>query len=144
MRFLSSRGALVWASIGVLAYACTGPDRNFIDTSGNAGEGGEGLTGTGGAAGSSSGKGGASGRGGSSGASSGTAGTDPCGAGGEGGEPEPPPPPGRPGTALVAGGEYMRSTNYQLFVITGNGSLPVTSTSTNYRLRGGIVGTTQP
>ena len=161
---LLSRGALVWVCLGAIVYACTSPDRKFIDTS--AGAGGEGNSSSGGASGSSSGKGGVSGTGtggdaggpagdggtstggsgtgGTRGGSGGTAGTEPGGAGGEAGEPEPPPPPGRPGTAVVAGGEWMRSTNYRLFVISGNGSLPARSSSTNYRLHGGIVGTTQP
>src|SRR6186713_2103694 len=160
MRRLVSRGALAWVCFGVFVYACSGDERQFVDT-GSAGEGGEGAIGTGGASGSSSGKGGASGTGtsgdaggpagdggttstGGSGNRGGTGGTDPGGAGGEGGEPEPPPPPGRPGTTLVAGGHRMTSASYQLFSITGNGSLPVNSSSTRYRLHGGIVGTTQP
>ena len=160
MRRLLSRGALAWACFAVCVYACSGEERTFVD--GDSG-GGEGAVGTGGASGSSSGKGGTGGvsgsgtsgdagapvggstsTGGTGRGGNGGTGTDPGGEGGGGGEPEPPPPPGRPGTAVVAGGEWMQSTNYRLWVITGNGSLPARSSSTNYRLHGGIVGTTQP
>lgn len=157
-----TRGGLVWIVTGVLVYACAGDDRKFVDPGGD--EGGAGAGESGGASGSG-GRGGASGSSGSGtsgdaggpagdggsagsdnrGGTSGSGGTsDPAGAGGEAGEPEPPPPPGRPGTALVAGGEYMSSANYKMFIINGNGSLRVTSSSANYRLHGGIVGTTQP
>jgi hypothetical protein len=156
-----TRGGLVWIVMGVLVYACTGDDRQFVDPGGD--EGGAGAGESGGASGSA-GRGGASGSSGSGtsgdaggpagdggSAGSGTSGsggtTDPGGAGGEAGEPEPPeppPPPGRPGTALVAGGKYMSSANYKMFIVNGNGSLRVTSSSANYRLHGGIVGTTQP
>jgi hypothetical protein len=168
MKRLLSRGALVWVLTGVAFYACGGDERKFVDTGGddeggagdgasggtagntNGGRGGASGTGTSGDAGAPPGgdggtdTGGTAGRGGTSGAgpTGGTAGDG--GAGGEGGEPEPPPPPGRPGTSLVAGGEWMQSTNYRLWVITGNGSLRAVSESTNYRLHGGIVGTTQP
>jgi hypothetical protein len=156
MRRLLSRGGLVWVAAGLLVYACGGDARRFVNGGGGDDEGGDGSGGTNSGGTSGGGKGGTSGSGtsGDSGAAGdagttstggtgnrgGTAGTD----GGMGGEPEPPPPPGRPGTALVAGGMVMTSTNYRLFVITGNGSLPANSSSTNYSLRGGIVGTTQP
>ena len=134
MRRLLSRGGIAWVVAGVFAYACGGPERRYAD-------GGEGASDTGGTAGTSgAGTGGTSGAGTNGGTSNG--GT--AGGGGEGGEPPEPPTPGRPGTAVVAGGEWMTSTNYRMWVITGNGSLPVVSSSTNYRLRGGIVGTTQP
>jgi hypothetical protein len=157
MKRLFPRGAIGWAAFGLLVFACSGDPRKFIDPDADAGSGGEGLTGSGGTTGGSStggsaGVSGSSGEGGTStggvGGSAGSAGDAGSGPGGEGGgsggEPEPPPPPGRPGTALVAGGKFMRSTNYRLFLIDGNGSLPVNSSSTNYRLNGGIVGTTQP
>jgi hypothetical protein len=149
MRRFLSRGGLVWVVAGLLVYACGGDAKRFVNGGGDdEGGAGSGATDSGGTAGG--GKGGTSGSGtsGDAGAAGdggttstgGTGGTD----GGMGGEPEPPPPPGRPGTALVAGGMVMTSPNYRLFVITGNGSLPVISSSTNYSLRGGIVGTTQP
>jgi hypothetical protein len=164
MKRLLTRGGLYWVVTGVLVYACGGDARRFVDPNGEEGgaagagdSGGSSSGGRGGASGSSgsgtsgdaggpagdggSATGGSGNRGGTSG-SGGT--TDPGGAGGEAGDTEPPPPPGRPGTALVAGGEYMSSTNYKMFLINGNGSLRVTSSSANYSLRGGIVGTTQP
>ena len=169
MKRLLFRGGLVWVLVGVITYACGGDERKFVDhggddeggagaetggtagtTGGRGGQGGSSGTGTSGDAGAPGGEGGTSttggraGRGGTGG-TSGTGGTaGDGGMGGEGGEPEPPPPPGRPGTALVAGGEWMQSTNYRLWVITGNGSLRAVSESPNYRLHGGIVGTTQP
>jgi hypothetical protein len=61
------------------------------------------------------------------------------------GPPPPPPPPGRPGTAILAGGIKMKSAKYQGVFAAGespggNGVL----SSPNFKLHGGVVGTTQP
>jgi hypothetical protein len=169
MRRLLSRGGLAWVAAGVLVYACGGDTRKFVDTDVTGGAGGEGAVDTGGTSSGKGGNGGTAG-GGTSGTSGeaggpagdggttstggrggtagrgGTSSQGGSGAGGEGGTEEPPepPPPGRPGTALVSGGMWMQSSSYRLFAITGHSSLPQTATSTNFRLVGGIVGTTQP
>jgi len=45
---------------------------------------------------------------------------------------------------LVSGGSVMTSSNYRLILTTGQGpGANGTSTSTNYRLRTGVVGVTQ-
>jgi hypothetical protein len=61
------------------------------------------------------------------------------------GPPPPPPPPGKPGMSIVAGGTKMKSTNYQGVFAAGEspGGNGVSS-SPNFKLRGGIVATTQP
>jgi hypothetical protein len=61
------------------------------------------------------------------------------------GPPPPPPPPGRPGTAILSGGTKMKSPKYQAVVAAGEspGANGVTA-SPNFKLHGGVIGTTQP
>jgi hypothetical protein len=146
--------------IGAIAYGCGSPTRHFIDdgTGGSAGQnatGGEsgagkggGSVGTGGGTSGEAGVPGAGASGGASGGSTGTGGSPgeagQAGAGGEAGVVEPPVP-GRPGFDTVAGGAHMKSTNYRLFVATGEapgGNRVLRSPS--YRLVGGLIGSTQP
>jgi len=96
--------------------------------------GGEAGTASGGSGGSSGG-----GNGGTAGASGGSAGD-----GGTGGIIVPPDP-GRPGFGLVATGNWMKSTNFKLFGAIGESpGANLVSESTNYRLAGSVIGTTQP
>ncbi len=166
------RSLIVAALFGVVAGACSGDPRSFVDLSnaggsggmsgsGDGGKAGSGMSsgGNGGDSGASSGgtsggtdaTGGTSGSGGDSGASSGgtsgsggSSGSSSGGSGGSGGMIVVPKP-GKPGFAIVGAGSFAKSTNYQL--VTSVGDSPggnIVSSSTNYKLKGGVIGTTQP
>ncbi len=98
----------------------------------------DGGTGDGGAGDGGTGDGGA-GDGGADSALDASADADPDG--GDGG----PSTKGVTATATVAGGQSMKSTNYQLVMTVGQGpgGNAVMSSST-YKLRAGVVGATQP
>jgi len=129
------------------------PLGNQTNTDGNVpGETGGSAT-TGGSSAGGSGHSGGSGMGGTGNAAgfSGVGGVGNTGAtggglntGGSGGVAEPPKP-GRPGFATVAGGVLMKSPSFRLVVTTGEapGHNSV-STSVNFRLHGGVIGTSQP
>ena len=61
------------------------------------------------------------------------------------GPPPPPPPPGKPGISILAGGIKMKSASYQAVVAAGEspGGNGV-SNSPNFKIHGGVIGTTQP
>lgn len=149
--------SLVVACSTLLSAAC-GDDkpsaRQQAGSSGVAGsEGGEasGGSGDGGssaAAGSSSitaGSGGDIGPGGNGGdgGSAGSGGM--AGSAGMGGSTVVPPQPGQSGFGLVGAGTYSKSASYRLVGSVGDSpGASHRSSSTNYVLHGGLVGTTQP
>lgn len=168
-RFLARFGTVT--GLIVVLHACGGDDRTFGTeaTGGDDGSGGGGKSSgggggkssagsksTGGSAGKASGGGdpggndaggnGATGgdtggvdAGGSGGVNAGGSGNE-AGAGGDGIVVEP----GRPGSALVSGGNVMTSAKYRLVLTTGEGPGGTqVLESTNYRLLGGLVGTTE-
>jgi len=134
--------------LAVLLLACGGAERKFVDQDGGA----SGRPGPAGAAGSSVGAGGqkdgsVDAKGGSGGGSSDAHVDGPVDAGivEDTGPPPPPPPPGKPGMAILAGGTRMKSPSYQGVFAAGespggNGVL----SSPNFKIRGGVIGTTQP
>lgn len=160
-RFLARLGTVT--GLFVLLHACGGDDRTFgTEETGGAGGAGGKAAGGGGAkpTGGSGGKtpGGAGGDSGGNGASAGTdsGGTDAGGAGagggaggndnegGAGGEPVVDVDPGSPGSALVSGGNVMTSAKYRLVLTTGEGPGGTqVLQSRNYKLIGGLVGTTE-
>jgi len=151
---------VVLLSLAGYAYACGGAERTFIDDYGTGGQGGssggdsnDASSTGGGGMGGSSGAGGRAGEDASSvldvrvgdargGDASDARGNDMDAA--DMGEMQPPPPPGRPGLDSTAGGMWMQSTNFRLFAATGetpgyNGLY----TSPSFRLRTGVISTTQ-
>jgi hypothetical protein len=134
----------------VALSACGGADRKFADriadggTGGAAGGDGSAPTGAGGQKDGSA----SDGKAGSGGGSLSDAKVDgPTDAGmvEDTGPPQPPPPPGKPGMSIVAGGTKMKSPKYQGVFAAGEspGGNGVSS-SPNFKLRGGVVATTQP
>jgi hypothetical protein len=117
--------------------ACGGVDRKYADVDASGGRGG-----TGGSADAGRKDAGPDAKGGST-MDSGVADveTDVD----DSGPPPPPPPPGRPGFAVVAGGVHMKSSSYSAIVVSGEApGYNGTVASPNFKLQGGVVGTTQP
>ncbi len=168
---ITTRFTVLVGLLGTLG-ACSGEPRSFIDVSatGNGGTSGAASGGDSGTGGNGNGTSGSSSSGGDSGSSGGgTGGTDgsggssgssgsggssgssgsggssgSSGSGGSGGMIVVPKP-GKPGFAIVGAGSFAKSTNYQL--VTSVGDSPggnIVSSSTNYKLKGGVIGTTQP
>ncbi|MFZ5891379.1 MAG: hypothetical protein ACOY0T_10035 [Myxococcota bacterium] len=158
-RFLIRLGMVT--SLLVASYACGGGDRDYDSGSGGSNAGGSGNSGglggganTGGkAAGGGAGK--ASGGSENGGAPTGGVGNE-AGSGGTGNQAGAPSDagaggdivdvtPGHPGSALVSGGQRMKSANYILVLTTGEspGGNQIQS-SKNYRMIGGLMGTVHP
>ncbi|NUP08470.1 MAG: hypothetical protein HOW73_20665 [Polyangiaceae bacterium] len=118
----------------LVAFACS--DDTTTQGTGASSQGGE-------AGQPSNGGGGESSTGGSPG-TGGIASQGGNGAGGDGGSGgAPPPEPGPPGNALVSAGDYVSSPNYKLVFTMGQSTQNQSKmTSPNYRLQGGLIGST--
>lgn len=118
------------ALMALVVGACSAPSREYFDP--NADGGGSGGQGTGGAGGGNNG-GGGSGTGGS-----GTGGTGIGGAGDAG-------VTGHPGMDIVTSGNVMQSANFKLLLTVGQGpGGNGVMKSTNFALKSGLPGATQP
>jgi len=126
--------AWIAAGIACVALAC-GDDANPTGGSSQGGSGGDTTTSGGGGQGA----GGMASGGAPSGG--GGAGAGPSGGGGAGGGP--PPDPGPPGNALVSAGDRVSSPSYTLVFTMGQSTQNQSKmTSQNYRLHGGLIGST--